>query len=323
MPGKGFWKRPITRTYAYNLEVGEHYYNPISSYIDSGSDRSGRGETPGALTYSERLARRWVSGRRYEASSEATAARSMARSASVARSTSVAMDSEAISARRGKRASSVAPISDVNPNHVTAYAGYKQAIVDSARRNYMDYEASRQEARAASASRQVMEAEIKQQRVEAKRVEAQQKIEQRSKVEVAQKQEQMRMQQASSVAVSRQEAQQVRQQISQHQSVTQSSSRRVDDDILKKVVDVHMQPWSAGAELKEAEAASIRSRTRLADLERELEEITRKAMTTQTRAIKTAKQLATEAMMEDQAMASSYKKTKKVMIESSAKVGAA
>jgi hypothetical protein len=63
---RGFWRRPITRTYEYNLEVGEHYYSPLTSYLDS--RQGSRGETPGALTYSERLARKWIYGRRYDSS---------------------------------------------------------------------------------------------------------------------------------------------------------------------------------------------------------------------------------------------------------------
>ena len=60
----GYWRRPVSRTYGYNLEVGEHYYAPMTSYLEA--ERGSRGETPGALTYSERLARKWIYGRRYE-----------------------------------------------------------------------------------------------------------------------------------------------------------------------------------------------------------------------------------------------------------------
>jgi hypothetical protein len=61
----GFWRRPVSRTYGYNLEVGEHYYSPMTTYLEA--ERGSRGETPGALTYSERLARKWIYGRRYDA----------------------------------------------------------------------------------------------------------------------------------------------------------------------------------------------------------------------------------------------------------------
>ena len=29
------WKRPVSRIYHYNLEVGENYYNPMTAYIDN------------------------------------------------------------------------------------------------------------------------------------------------------------------------------------------------------------------------------------------------------------------------------------------------
>ncbi len=34
-PGTGFWKRPTSRTYAYNLDLGEHYYHPMTTYLVS------------------------------------------------------------------------------------------------------------------------------------------------------------------------------------------------------------------------------------------------------------------------------------------------
>merc|ERR1719414_486958 len=103
--------------------------------------------------------------------------------------------------------------------------------------------------------------------------------------------------------------------------VQTESKRKIEDDIIKKVADVRMSPWSKGQELDEANAASARARARILELERELEEITRKAMTTQVKALKTAKQMAAEATREDQAaMASSFTKTKKVMVESSSKI---
>lgn len=87
------------------------------------------------------------------------------------------------------------------------------------------------------------------------------------------------------------------------------------------MADIRMNPWSVGQELDEAQAASARARTRILELERELEEITRKAMTSQHRALKTAKQMAAEATREDEAaMASSFKKSRKVMIESSSRM---
>ena len=97
--------------------------------------------------------------------------------------------------------------------------------------------------------------------------------------------------------------------------------QRVSDDIIKRVADVHMSPWSKGSELDEANSASARARTRIAELERELEEITKKAMLTSTHARQTAKQMAQQASMEDaSAMSNSYRKSRKVMVESAQRV---
>merc|ERR1712228_242985 len=64
------WKRPVSRIYHYNLEVGENYYNPMTSYIDN---KATIGEAPGALSFSERLAKKWIRGRtEYKSSSVAT-----------------------------------------------------------------------------------------------------------------------------------------------------------------------------------------------------------------------------------------------------------
>merc|ERR1711992_213666 len=76
----GYWRRPTSRTYMYNLDVGEHYYHPMTSYLES--ERGTRGETPGASTFDERLSRNWLHGRRYEASE---ARERYARSSSLAR----------------------------------------------------------------------------------------------------------------------------------------------------------------------------------------------------------------------------------------------
>merc|ERR1712126_576703 len=53
------WKRPVSRIYHYNLEVGENYYQPMTSYLDSKTTS----DTPGALSFSERLAHKWIRGR--------------------------------------------------------------------------------------------------------------------------------------------------------------------------------------------------------------------------------------------------------------------
>ena len=45
----GFWKRPVSRTYGYNLDVGQHYYSHHTDYLDS--ERGSRGEAPGKLWF--------------------------------------------------------------------------------------------------------------------------------------------------------------------------------------------------------------------------------------------------------------------------------
>ena len=48
MPSNGTaWKRPISRIYTYNLNVGENYYTPMTTYLDN---KAGL-ETPGALSF--------------------------------------------------------------------------------------------------------------------------------------------------------------------------------------------------------------------------------------------------------------------------------
>ena len=41
------WKRPITRIYPYNLDVGENYYMPMTTYLDNKTSL----DIPGALSF--------------------------------------------------------------------------------------------------------------------------------------------------------------------------------------------------------------------------------------------------------------------------------
>ena len=45
------WKRPVSRLYHYNLDVGENYYNPMTAYLDEKYATSAKVETPGALSF--------------------------------------------------------------------------------------------------------------------------------------------------------------------------------------------------------------------------------------------------------------------------------
>ena len=134
------------------------------------------------------------------------------------------------------------------------------------------------------------------------------------------------MRQEQSVSSVQQRQSSLRQESQQTQKMSASSARsesrrRIEDDVSYKIADVRMSPWSRGQELDEANAASARARARIVELERELEEITRKAMTTQARAMKTAKQMAMEATREDeQNVQNSFQKSRKVMIESSSRI---
>merc|ERR1712072_1573391 len=47
----GNWKRPVNRMYSYNYQVGENYYLPMTSYLES-KDMG----PPGPRCFSERIA---------------------------------------------------------------------------------------------------------------------------------------------------------------------------------------------------------------------------------------------------------------------------
>ena len=99
-------------------------------------------------------------------------------------------------------------------------------------------------------------------------------------------------------------------------------SEKQSDDVCKRVADIRMQPWANRSDMQEAEEASARARARIAELERELEEITKKALMSSSKCLKTAKQMAYQASMEadEEAKAMSSKKSKKVMIQSSTQI---
>jgi len=276
----------------YNLDVGEHYYTPMTNYLEA--ERGTRGETPGALTFDERLSRNWLHGRRYEA----TEARDR-----YARCSSLAKDSGSTgfmpSALRSARAASEVA--------TAATASQAQASASS----------SRQQMVAASMSASRQQASSQQTSVKSTREEQTSILKKQSMASTASKKEETSVSASKTTSAAAKSS-------SASASASASkfvSSRRIDDDVSKKIADIHITPFSKGQELDAANAASARARARIMELERELEEITKKAMTTQVRALKTAKQMAAEAMAQDEAnMSSSVKRTKKVMIESSAKI---
>merc|ERR1712071_481909 len=53
----GHWKRPINRMYSYNYQVGESYYLPMTSYLDTKTEgEQVKSDLPGPLSFSERIA---------------------------------------------------------------------------------------------------------------------------------------------------------------------------------------------------------------------------------------------------------------------------
>merc|ERR1711874_569056 len=94
----------------------------------------------------------------------------------------------------------------------------------------------------------------------------------------------------------------------------QEINPRYEDNISKKMADIRMSPWR-GQELDTEYRTSQEARTRISGLERELDEITRKAMTYR-RYGKTGAELAADAMRDDAQMSSFGRRTKRVTYES-------
>merc|ERR1711981_594446 len=240
------------------------------------------------------MGRNWLHGRRYEASE---ARERYARSSSLAReSNSKGFEPSAL--RMARAASEVATSATASQAQAASATASKAQLVASS------MSASKQQASSQQTS--VRSSRVEETSVQKKSSLASQKQEIRKSTAVATAASKASASSAASAASSKR--------------VTTESSRRIDDDISKKIADIHITPFSKGQEADAASAASARARARILELERELEEITKKAMTTQVRALKTAKQMAAEAMADEANMSSSVKKTKKVMIESSAKI---
>merc|ERR1712198_725028 len=134
-----------------------------------------------------------------------------------------------------------------------------------------------------------------------------------------QRQKLLSVQQQSSTASARQSSRMSRQE---ETKIQKAANIKVEDTIEKKIADIRMQPYVGNQEIRDAEAASLRARARILDLERELDDITKRAIMTSTKAVKSAKQMAYEASMEaaEEAKAASTKKSRKVIVESSAKI---
>merc|ERR1712168_634125 len=58
----GNWKRPVNRMYAYNFQIGENYYLPMTSYLETKNNPGPSNDLPGPLCFSERIAVHPLSG---------------------------------------------------------------------------------------------------------------------------------------------------------------------------------------------------------------------------------------------------------------------
>merc|ERR1711913_218748 len=56
----GSWKRPVNRMYTYNFQIGENYYLPMTSYLETKTGASS--DVPGPLCFSERISLHPLSG---------------------------------------------------------------------------------------------------------------------------------------------------------------------------------------------------------------------------------------------------------------------
>merc|ERR1712087_413731 len=56
----GNWKRPVNRMYTYNFQIGENYYLPMTSYLETKTGASS--DVPGPLCFSERISLHPLSG---------------------------------------------------------------------------------------------------------------------------------------------------------------------------------------------------------------------------------------------------------------------
>jgi len=321
----------VTRMYSYNLDVGEHYYSPMTTYLDRNSsvERTSRAETPGAMTFSERLQHRWINGRRYESS---------ARSASVARESGVAVSASGTEASafapRAARAASEVPAGRVAFAQSAAQAAGAMSSASMAAQS----ERRREQSASAYASKAMMkqeamssstlQASAKSSSMSSSREETTETITRASASSATAKKVQMMQaeQRAKMLEVSQRASSQQRSSRREEAKIStlKAADIKVNDCIEKKIADIRMQPYVGNQEVRDAEAASLRARARILDLERELDEITKRAIMTSTKAVKSAKQMAYEASMEaaEEAKASSTKKSRKVIVESKSSIKA-
>lgn len=244
----GFWKRPVCRVYSYNLDLGESYYSPQRDYLrdsnrgtaaSSGSSLR-LAESPGPLTYSERLARSFLEGdkdRQQRARTEAATE---------------------LSAWRGRELGAGRP-----PLPPTRLPPKEAHVADMNRRELKE-----------TIEKSTQQAEI---------------------ILNTHRDSMSRLEEEDLVR-------------------RYGTPSRGNDDIYKRIADIRMTPFR-GQELEEEYKTAQHSRAKLSSLNRELEDVTRRAMTYRPAYGKTAAELARDAMNES-SMSSSYKKTSKVVVDS-------
>jgi len=93
---------------------------------------------------------------------------------------------------------------------------------------------------------------------------------------------------------------------------------KIDDDISYMVAGLHITPF-AGKEISGAKAATQQGRLKVERMEKELNKVVNSSMSYKSIYTKSASQMAQEAMMACEAEASSNKKTRKTVIETSSK----
>jgi len=98
--------------------------------------------------------------------------------------------------------------------------------------------------------------------------------------------------------------------------------RNVDDDICKMVADIHLSPYS-GKEVASASSMSNQGKLKIERMEKELSALTSSAMSYKSMYAKSASQMAADALSACESEASSSKKIRKTVIESSSKQVAA
>jgi len=95
--------------------------------------------------------------------------------------------------------------------------------------------------------------------------------------------------------------------------------RNVDDDICKLVADIHLSPYTGRKEIDSASRMSQQGRLKVDRMEKELSALTSSAMSYKSMYAKSASQMASEAMAACNSEATSSKKIRKTVVESSSK----